>query len=201
MTRRAAAGHAYVRVGPIGPGSQTLVAGWSGLRHEGHGRCGEHNAVTGTLIAAGNGAPVPILETADIIMADGTDRSGPGRWLRQYPGCGIAVSRTGPGIYSAAARDGVPCPVTVSGPDSAGPLACAAFAYGWLAAGWPLDRLRPALLRVGPVSAGRPEPGERLFFRFAYCDASGPETPESGATPSTDSAVRTCSASGAPSAS
>lgn len=201
MSPRAAAGHACVRVGPPGSGPGTLIAGWPGLCHEGDGRCGGNAAVTGTLLAVGSRAPVPFLETADIIVADEAGGTGPDHWMRQYPGCGIAVSRTGPGTYAVASPGETLRPVTVRGPDCAGALACAVLAYGWLAAGRPLDLLRPAVLRVGPGPARKPVPGERLFFRFAYCGVSGDETPCPGPSPSMDNVVRTCSASGAPSAS
>lgn len=198
MSYSATPEHARVRVGPLSAG--TLVAGWPQSGDCGCGRCRCGHAVTGTLLAADDRGPARWLETADVIIAVGeAGGTGPGEWLRRYPGCSVAAAMTRRGECSVATRDDVLRSVAVSGQESgAGVLACAVFVYGWLAAGWSLTLLRPARLYVSYGGDVTQRLGGPLFFRFGYCSSSGdPSGPPAGP----DSAARTCSASGAPSAS
>jgi hypothetical protein len=200
MSPHAAAGHACVRVGPLGAG--TLAAGWPEA-HWHH--CSQRHGgrtVTGTLRAADARSPAWRLETADVIVTEGgAGSAGPGDWLRRYPGCAITVAWAWPEDCSVATRDGVLRGMAVSGPSPGAALACAVFVYGWLGTGLRLSELRPARLHVSHSAGAGPVGGAPLFFRFSYCAASGDDPEASGSPARADSASRTCSASGAPSAS
>lgn len=204
MSGRALPGHAWVRIGPLGAG--TLVARWPEAGSTGHDSRRGRWTVTGTLLAADVSEPQERLETADVIVAaEGAVSTGPVEWLYRYPGCAVAAAWTGSDGCSVATRDGERFRVAVSGrPGDVGLLACAVFAYGWLAGGWPMAALLPAGLRVGvdgDVGAGQ---GGRLFFRFGCCYPSGDSAfPDAGggSSYSADSANRICRASGAPSVS
>jgi hypothetical protein len=170
VTAARAPERACVRVGSANAGP--LIAGWPQACDCAGGRRPGWPAVTGTLLAADERSPVRRLETADVIVAStGCGRPGPAEWLRRYPGCAVAVARSGPDECSVASRSGVIGRMAVSGAHGdCGALACAVFTYGWILAGLPLAPLASACLSVGPVAAiAGPGGGRPLFFRFGYC--------------------------------
>jgi hypothetical protein len=189
MSSCAVPGHACLRVGPLGAG--TLVARWPSRGHD-EICCHGWQALTGALSVADSRTSTRLLATADVIVAvDEAGSANLGDWLRRYPGCAVAVSTAKPGECSVATRDGVLYPMTVSGPQAVGPLACAAFAYGWLAAGRSLELLRPAHLHLSHDADDTPGRDGRLFFKFSYCPASGDGPEGSGSPARLDSARRT----------
>lgn len=186
MTGSTVPEHACVRVGPLTAG--TLIAGWPQACDCDGGRRHGWHAVTGTLVAAHDRAPVRRLEGADVIVTSGLPgHTEPGEWLRRYPGCAVAAAWTSPGECAVATRHGVLRGLAVSGQaGDGGALACAAFIHGWLVAGWPLTLFSPACLDVSPGAAvGWPEAGGPLFFRFGYRSASREDpSPEAPVPPS-----------------
>lgn len=104
------------------------------------------------------------LEIADVIYRrDRPGRSRPSAWLTgilaRYPGCSVAAMPVAGHRYLVATRADRQPVLAFLVPDDHGfnVLACAAFVYGWLCAGWPLDALGAVRLETAgtfPLAPG-----------------------------------------------
>jgi hypothetical protein len=169
-------------------------------------------AVAGDLIAADAAAGEPGRpEIADVIFRSGVPSCAvPAAWLDEtlirYPGCAVAAVGLGGGECMVAVRGACQAfvlSVLAESGDSYRDLACAAFVYGWLAAGWPLAALSSFRLEVASsvIAAGwRMVRGPVAPLAFGVSYTSPPGSGSSGG-PDSGSSCLTCSASGAPSSS
>lgn len=165
-------------------------------------------AVGGDLVAADAAVgDAGSLEVADVIYRrDGPEPARPMTWLCEtldrYPGCAVAAIPEGGGGYLALSK--LTCLLATSflipNDHELNALVCAMFAYGWLAAGWPLadlehDRLEAsAALRLSARKMIA-RTAELISFGLFY---EGPApAPASSADPSWPSRRRMSLASGA----
>jgi hypothetical protein len=192
------------------PGEAPAVVSWPASDPDGDAvpLPGGRLAVTGELVTADTAADdTGRLEIADVICCGGAaGASKPLAWLRRtldrYPGCAVVVIMPGQHEVAIAVRARRPFAFQVVADLDAGDiaLASASFAYGWLTAGWAIEWLRPATLRV----AGCLFPDRSRAVRAAAAPLSFGMFYDVGspgsvlvADPSSASRRRTSSASGA----
>lgn len=212
MTAVAWPARAWLTAGRISPAPAAVS--WPARdadRPVAHWACGRL-AVAGDLIAADAAAGEPGRpEIADVIFRSGVPSCAvPAAWLDEtlirYPGCAVAAVGLNGGECMVKVRSACQAfvlSVLGESADSHRDLACAAFVYGWLAAGWSLAALSPSQLEVasGVIAAGRRmvwSPVTPLAFGVSYTSPS--ESGSSGG-PDSGSSCLTRSASGAPSSS
>jgi hypothetical protein len=109
--------------------------------------------VHGHVLAADANAGPHALELADVICA----RPGPGSptvrlaaTMSRHPGCAVAVMSTGGHGYLGMARAAGSLPFSFHVSNGHGPVCriSAIFLHAWLAAGWRLWSLEPAVLEI-----------------------------------------------------